>query len=90
MSNLTSENDYNFSGEESPEHIQPGKYIKKLKTYKKKGHKMISSTLKKKRCEFYNTGTCTKGSLCKASHSFIPDIAKVGTLLFFRKFAKCF
>ena len=52
MSNLTSENDYNFSGEESPEHIQPGKYIKKLKTYKKKGHKMISSTLKKKGVNF--------------------------------------
>lgn len=79
MSNLSSDYGYNFSGDESQEALGAGKYIKKMKTYKKKGHKMISSTLKKRRCEFYNAGTCTKGSLCKASHSFIPDIAKVRT-----------
>lgn len=80
MSNLSSEDDYNFSGEESLEVVQAGKYIKKMKTYRKKSHKMISSTYKKKRCEFYNIGLCTKGSLCTKSHSFIPDIAKVNKL----------
>lgn len=83
MSNLSSDYDINLSGDESHEVIQTGKYIKKMKTYRKNGHKMISSTLKKKKCEFYNLGNCTKGSLCTLSHSFIPDIAKVNVALIF-------
>lgn len=56
----------------------PGrKYIKKSKTGKKKVQKIISSTYKKKKCDFYNKGACKKGSQCPFSHSFIPDVAKV-------------
>ena len=50
MSNLSSEYDYNFSEDESAGGVAAGKYIKKLKTCGKKGHKMISTTLKRKRC----------------------------------------
>lgn len=37
---------------------------------------MISSTYKKKKCEFYNRGSCGKGAQCTFSHNFIPDAAK--------------
>lgn len=50
MSNLSSEEDFNNSAEESEEVIPGRKYIKKSKTAKKKTLKLISSTYKKKRC----------------------------------------
>jgi hypothetical protein len=50
MSNLSSEDDFNNSGDESSELNLGRKYIKKSKMNKKKSHKMISSTFKKKRC----------------------------------------
>ena len=77
MSNLSSEEDFNNSGDESQEMIPGKKNIKKSKPGNKKMQKLISSTYKKKRCEFYNKGACTKGSQCTFSHSFIPDVAKV-------------
>lgn len=50
MSNLSSEDDFNNSIEDSEE-LTPGrKYIKKAKTIKKNPHKIISSTYKKKKC----------------------------------------
>ena len=52
-------------------------HIKKKKKNKKKVHKMLSSTYKKKKCEFYNRGSCSKGTQCTFSHNFIPDVAKV-------------
>ena len=84
MSNMSSDFDNNFSGEQSHEVVQAGKYIKKMKTLSKKNHKTNSSHNKKSRCEFYNVGLCRKGTLCTSSHSFIPDVAKV-PLLSFRK-----
>lgn len=77
MSNLNSGEDFNNSDDESQELNLGRKYIKKSKLNKKKPHKIISSTYKKKRCEFYNKGSCNKGSQCTFSHSFIPDVAKV-------------
>lgn len=41
---------------------------------------MLSTTYKKKKCEFYNRGSCTKGSQCTYDHNFIPDVAKVTTI----------
>ena len=54
--------------------------IKKKKKNHKKVHKMLSSTYKKKKCEFYNRGSCSKGAHCTFSHNFIPDVAKVNNI----------
>ena len=53
------------------------KPIKKGKKGTSKVHKMISSTYQKQKCDFYNRGSCNKGSHCTFSHSFVPDVAKV-------------
>lgn len=47
---MSSEDDFNNSGDESQDLNLGRKYIKKSKQNKKKCHKMISTTYKKKRC----------------------------------------
>lgn len=47
---MSSEYEEGFSGDESQEVLGGSRIIKKAKTYAKKGHKMISAPIKKKKC----------------------------------------
>lgn len=62
----------------------------KNKKNNKKLKKILSTTYKTKKCEFYNRGNCQKGKDCTFSHNFIPDHGKVSIYLIRRNYANIF
>lgn len=84
MSNVSAQEE-NSKDEEVSNELNHKKGIQKNKGKKKKIDKMISSTFRTKKCEFYNRGSCKKGSECPFSHRFVPEVSKVQISLF-RKF----